>query len=115
MPAEVCNAPAAIVLTAAPALLLVTFTTTVQPPAGIDVPLAMVKLPAPAEALTPVQVPVLPPVLIVIPVGKASVNRLESVIASTLLLPIVTVRFVLPPLAMSDGEKDLATVGASAE
>ena len=84
----------------APTVLLVTFTIIVQPPDGIEVPLAMVKLLAPAVAVTPGQLPELPAVLIVMPTGKASVKMLESVIAPALLLPIVTVRFVLLPLLM---------------
>ena len=110
-PAEVCNTPAAIVFVAAPAVLLVTFTITVQPPMGIDVPLAIVKLPAPAVVVTPVQVPVLPAVLMVIPAGNVSVNTLVNVMALPFVLPIVTVIFVLPPLAMLLTRNDFVTVG----
>src|ERR1700756_4124703 len=55
LPALVCRRPAATVLVAVPAVDDVTFTITVQPPAGIEVPLATVKLPAPALAVTPAQ------------------------------------------------------------
>src|SRR5947208_3330905 len=98
-PAEVASAPAAMVLVAAPVVLDFTFTITVQPPAGIDVPLAMVKLEAFAAAVAPAHVPVFPAVLMVMPAGKVSVKRLLSVMAAALVLPIVTVRLVLPPLA----------------
>src|SRR5688500_17431318 len=101
----------AMVLVAAPAVLEVTFTITVQPPEGIEVPLAIVKLPAPAVAVTPVQVPVLPAVPMVMPAGKVSVKRLVSVIAPGLVLPMVTVRLVLPPLAMAVTPKAFAAVG----
>lgn len=110
-PAVVCKAPAAMVFCAAPAVLLVTFTTIVHPPAGIEVPFARVKLPAPAAAVTPVQVPVLPAVWIVIPVGKVSVRRLVRVMATAFVLPIVIVRLVLPPLARSLTVKALLIVG----
>ncbi len=111
LPALVFKSPAAIVLVAAPAVLLVTFTVTVQPPAGTLVPLAIVKLPAPAVAVTPVQVPVFPPVPIVIPVGKVSVSALVNVIALVLVFPIVTVRLVFPPLAILLTPKAFEMVG----
>jgi len=113
LPPEVCSAFAAMVLAAAPAVEDVTFTITVQPPAGIDVPLAMVKLLAPALAVTPAHVPVLPAVPIVMPAGNVSVSALVSVIALALVLPTVTVRLVLPPLARFATPKDLATVGGA--
>ena len=114
LPALVVKAPLGIVLVAAPAVLEVTLTITVQPGvAGMLLPLAMVKLPAPAVAVTPVQVPVLPAVPMVMPVGKVSVNRLLSVIAAALLLPMVTVRLVLPPLARLATAKALVIVGAA--
>ena len=112
-PALVCKAPAAIVFTAAPAVLLVTFTITVQPPAGMLVPFAIVKLPAPAVAVTPVQVPLLPAVLIVMPTGKVSVNSALNVIAAAFVLPIVTVKLVFPPLARFATAKFFVTVGAA--
>ena len=112
-PALVCRAPAAIVLTAAPPVLLVTFTITVQPPAGMLVPFASVKLPAPAAAVTPKHVPVFPAVLIVIPSGKVSVKALVSVIALAFVFPIVTVKFVFPPLARFPAAKAFAIVGAA--
>jgi hypothetical protein len=94
-------------------VLLVTFTTTVHPPAGIDVPFAIVKLPAPVVAVTPVHVPAFPAVLIVIPVGKVSVRALVNVIALALVFPMVTVRFVFPPLARFVTPKDLVMVGGT--
>ncbi len=111
LPAFVCSAPAGIVFVAAPVELLVTFTITVQPPAGMLVPFAIVKLPAPAVAVTPVQVPVFPAAPIVIPVGKVSVSALVNMIALVFVLPIVTVRSVFPPLARSDTPNALVNVG----
>jgi hypothetical protein len=112
LPEFVCKAPAGIVFVAAPAVLLVTFTITVQPPAGIDVPLAIVKLPAPAVAVTPVHVPVFPAVLIVIPVGNVSVNAAVNVNATKFPFPSVTVRSVFPPEARFVAVKSFATVGS---
>jgi len=112
-PAVVFNAPAAIVFTAAPAVLLVTSTMIVQPPAAIEVPLAIVKLVAAAVAVTPLHVPVFPVVLIVIPVGKVSVNALVNVIALTLLFPIVNVRLVFPPATIFVNPKAFAIVGGA--
>ena len=111
-PAFVCNAPAAIVFVAAPAVLLVTVKITVQPPAGIDVPFATVK--SFAVALTPVHVPPgVPGFVIVTPAGIVSVNALVKVIATRFVFPIVTVRFVFPPLARFTAAKSFATVGAT--
>src|SRR6476660_3916720 len=101
-----------MVLSFAPAVPTATLTITVQPPAGIDVPFAMVKLPAPAVAVTPAQVPVLPAVPIVMPAGNVSVSALVSVRAPAFALPIVTVRLVLPPLAMLAAPNAFDTVGA---
>jgi hypothetical protein len=112
-PALVCNAPAGIVFVAAPAVLLVTLTITVHPPAGMDVPLAIVKLPALAVAVTPVHVPVFPTVLIVMPVGNVSVRALVNVMATEFVFPIVTVRFVFPPLARFATAKDFEIVGGT--
>ncbi len=112
LPAFVCRSPAAIVFVAAPAVLEVTFTITVQPPAGMLVPFATVKLPAPAVAVTPVQVPVLPAVLIVMPVGSVSVRSAVNVIATRFVFPIVTVRFVFPPDARFNAVKSFVTLGA---
>jgi len=100
LPAVVCNAPAVIVFVAAPAVLLVTSTMIVQPAVEIDVPLAIVKLPA--VAVTPVHVPAFPAVPIVMPVGSVSVSALVGVIALAFVLPIVTVRLVLPTLTRSE-------------
>jgi len=50
VPATVLQGSGAMVFTAAPAVLLFTFTMMVQPPAGIVVPLASTKFPAPAVA-----------------------------------------------------------------
>ncbi len=96
---------------AVPRVLLVTFTITVQPPAGIEVPLAIVKLPAPAVAVTPLQVPVLPAVLIVMPDGKVSVSVAVVVIGLVFVLVMVTVRLVLPPLTMLLAANDLLIDG----
>src|SRR5438270_8039922 len=90
----------------------VTFTTTMQPPGGIEVPFATLKLRPPLVAVPPAHVPVLPAVLIVIPAGNASVNAAVSVMALALPLPSVTVRLVLPPAAMLAAANDLETVGA---
>src|SRR4051794_37725090 len=79
----------------------------------MEVPLAMVKLGLLAAAVTPAHVPVLPAVPIVIPAGNVSVKRLVSVIAPALVLPRVTVRVVLPPLAMLAAPNAFATVGAA--
>lgn len=111
-PAEVCNAPAGIMFVNTPAILLVIFTITVQPPAGMDVPFAIVKLSAPAVTVTPVHVPVFPAALIVIPVGNVSVSALVNVMALPFVLPMVTVRFVLPPAARSPAANNFETVGA---
>ena len=111
-PAEVCNAPAGIVFVNTPAVLLVTLMITVQPPAGMDVPFAIVKLSAPAVAVTPTHVPVFPAVLMVIPIGNVSVSALVNMMALPLELPMVTVRFVLPPAARSPVANDFVTVGA---
>src|SRR6478752_5271257 len=112
-PPVVCSALAAMVFVDVPAVLEVTFTATVQPAAGIEVPLAIVKLPAPAVAVTPVQVPVLPAVPMVMPAGKVSVSAAVSVSALALVLPIVTVRSALPPLAIAGALNDLVIVGAA--
>jgi hypothetical protein len=77
------------------------------------VPFASVKLPAPAAAVTPKHVPVFPAVLIVIPSGKVSVKALVSVIALAFVFPIVTVKFVFPPLARFPAAKAFAIVGAA--
>ena len=110
-PAEVDSVP--VVFSAAPAVLLVTFTLTTQPPAGIDVPLAMVKLPAPLPAVTPEQVvPVVSAGLVLVrPAGYVSANTPDSVMAKALLLPMVTVIVEVPPCAMVVGLKLLASVG----
>ena len=112
-PAEVVRPPMAIVFTAAPAVAEVTFTITVQPPAGIVVALATVKFAAAAVAVTPVQVPVLPPVLMVMPEGKLSVRMEVSVIALALVLPIDTVKLVLPPAAKFGTAKAFVIEGAA--
>jgi hypothetical protein len=112
-PALVCKPPMAMVFTAAPAVEDVTFTMIVQPPAGMLVPLASVKLFAAEVAVTPVHVPVLPPVPMVIPAGKLSVKIDVSVIALAFVLPMVTVKLVLPPLAKFGTAKALLIVGAA--
>ena len=112
LPALVLKPPIAIVLTFAPAVLEVTFTITVQPPAGIEVPLAIVKLVAPAVAVTPVHVPVFPAVLMVIPDGKVSVKSALRLIGTALLLPNVSVKLVLPPTDKLVAALTLVMVGA---
>jgi len=111
LPPEVCSALAAMVFVAAPAVDDVTFTITVQPPAGIEVPLATVTLPAPAAAVTPAHVPVLPAVPMVMPAGSVSVSALVSVSAEAFVLPMVMVRLVLPPRARLATPKAFETVG----
>ena len=110
-PATVCSAPIGMLLVEPPTAELVTFTMTVQPPEGMAVPLPMVKLPAPVVAVTPAQLPAFPGVLMVIPAGKVSVKALLNVMAPTLALPMVTVRFVLPPKARFGTAKAFNTVG----
>ena len=112
LPAFVCRSPAAIVFVAAPAVLLVTVNTTVQPPAGMLVPFATVK--SFAVALTPVHVPPgVPGFVIVMPVGIVSVNALVNVIATRFVFPKVTVKVVVPPLARFAAAKSFVIEGGA--
>jgi len=100
-----------MVFTAAPAVELVTLTITVQPPAGITVPLASTKFPAPAVAVTPGRCRYCRRCLMVMPAGKVSVRALVRAMAPPLVLPMVTVRLVVPPLARLPTAKALVMVG----
>jgi hypothetical protein len=120
LPLLVCNAPAGMLLTAVPPVVLVTGTLTVQvpgAPAGMAAPLARLMLLPPAVAVT---VPLAQVVLAagvaatVTPAGKVSKKLATKAALVALLLLSVMVKVDTPPAAMVTGLNTLATVGGLA-
>jgi hypothetical protein len=121
LPLLVCSAPAGMLLTAMPPVLLVTGTLIVQVPgvpAGMLAPLARLMLLPPAVAVTPV-----PPEQVVLaaglaatvtPDGKVSRKLATKAALVALLLLNVMVKVDVPPAAMVTGLNTLATVGGLA-
>jgi hypothetical protein len=115
-PKSVCRSPTEIVFVCIPAVLLVTSTVIVQPPAGIVEPLVYPIVEPPATASTvPVHVPPMFGVAATTTfTGRVSQKADVSVATTAFVFPNVSVTVLTSPAAIVSGENSFVTLGAAA-